>query len=57
MTSTMNRRAILAGAASTAAASPALAIPVGPHPDAELISLGEQKGASPLLLGGREILA
>ena len=45
MTSTMSRRAILAGAASSAAASPALALPAGPHPDAELISLGEQMKA------------
>jgi hypothetical protein len=45
MTSTISRRAILATTAAAAAASPALAIPVGPHPDAELISLGEQMKA------------
>jgi hypothetical protein len=43
MTSTMNRRAILAAAASAAVASPAIAIPLGsPHRDAELLALGER---------------
>lgn len=41
MTSTMNRRAILAGAASAAAASPALALPISPHPDAKLLALAD----------------
>jgi hypothetical protein len=41
MTSTTSRRTILAIAASAAATTPALAFPVGPHPDAKLLALAE----------------
>ena len=42
MTSTTSCRTILAFAAGAAATTPALAFPIGPHPDAELLALGEE---------------
>lgn len=46
----MNRRANLAGTASAAVASPAIAFPIAPHPDAELLALGERLRSAQIAL-------